>query len=331
MSGLPGPSGGVPTVPTGAVPPVTAGTPGTPAAPAAPAAPASVAALAPATPVAEVVITAPWTGSTDVWKVGAAGQERPWWESIAEQPVRDHIAAHQYKTPAELAMANYNLTKLQTGAGDVVALPKADAPPEAWNTYYEKIGRPKDANGYTDAVKWGDKPDQTFVDFGKSAFFDAGLTPQQAQKVVEKWNAFAATQGQQAQAAEVTANNTAVDTLLSSWGPELEANKAAGHRVIESLGKDAAPILAKIDAMIGAAPVIQLLAMIGKKSSEGGFVAPTGGGGNPNDPSQMSKEGATARIAALNADPAFNAKYLDKKHPDHAAAVQEMNALYARA
>lgn len=322
----PGP-GGIPTQPTGAAPVVT----GTPGAPPAPAAPASVAALAPAAPAADIVIAAPWTGSTDVWKVGEAGKERPWWESIPEPSVRAHVEAHQYKNPAELAMGNYNLTKLQTGAGDVVAVPKADAPPEAWNTYYEKIGRPKDANGYTDVVKWGDKPDQTFVDFGKSAFFDAGLTPQQAQKVVEKWNAFAAIQGQQAQAAEVTANNTAVDTLLQSWGPELEANKAAGHRVIESLGKDAAPILAKIDAMIGAAPVIQLLAMIGKKSSEGGFVAPSGGGGNPNDPSNMSKEAATARISALNADVAFQAKYTDKKHPDHAAAVQEMQQLFARA
>lgn len=90
--------------------------------------------------------------------------------------------------------------------------------------------------------------------------------------------------------------------------------------------------MAAIEAKIGTAEVVQLLAAIGRKSAEGSF---KGGNenppGDPNDPSSMTPEHAQARMDALRADATFSAKYENKDNPGHAEAVQLMLALAAKA
>lgn len=336
MAEVPGQVPVIPSVPTGAAPVTPPANPASAAVLAAPAAAAPVAAPAAAVPpVAPVTISAPW-GETEVWKVGEAGKEQPWWSTIPEQAVRDHIAAHEYKNPAVLAMANYNLTKLQRGATDVIALPGADAPKDVQDAFFTKLGRPADAKGYTDIVKFdvGLPPGTAIVpelaETAKTIFFEAGLNPKQAQGVIEAYNKlYVSTEAARVEK-QTTENNTAVDALMTRWGPNLEAEKAAGRRVLDSLGPEAKDLIAKVDNSIGAAPVIELLALIGKKTAEGGFSAGGGPPSNPNDPATMTKEQAQARINVLNADPTFQTKYTTKNHPEHAVAAQEMQALYAR-
>jgi len=274
-------------------------------------------------------VTAPWAGAHGVWNVGEGGAAKPWWNAITEPEARAHLEAKQYANPAELALANYNLTKLQRGADDILALPAKDAPPEAWNDVWKKLGRPDTPDAYDLKFGEGVKTDDGMVKFGKELFHEMGLDPTRAQKAADKWNGFVAAQEAAMLEQVRTQNQQEIDVLASKWGADLEKNKAAGQRAVQALSLSN-EFIERLEDQIGSAPVVELLAMIGRKSDEGGF---TGGGGqmDPNNPATMTKEQAKARITQLQGDAEFQKKYTDKNHPGHKDALQLMERLFARA
>lgn len=273
-------------------------------------------------------VSAPWAEAQGVWNIGEGDKAQPWWTTLPDEVARNHIAAKQYANPAELALANYNLTRLQTGDPTVLAMPGADATPEQMRSFYEKLGAPKEATGYE--LKFGDgvTVDEGMVKFGQSAFHKAGLTPQQAQTVADEWNAFAAEQQAAYLEQDRVANEQALAALSTKWGADLDKNKAAGQRVVQALGLPN-ELIQRVEGAIGSAAIVELLATIGRKSDEGGFTAGNGGG-DPNNPANMTKEQAAARIQQLQGDVEFQKKYGDKNHPGHAEALQLMERLFAR-
>lgn len=279
-------------------------------------------------PVAEHPV-APWNGVEGVWNVGEGDKAAPWWNALPDEAARKHVEAKQYATPAELALANYNLTRLQTGDPQVLALPAKDAPPEAWNDVWTKLGRPESKDAYDLKFGEGVKTDDATVNFGKDLFFEMGLSPERAQIAADKWNGFVAEQQAANLAAMQQENKQEMDALTAKWGPELEKNKAAGHRVVQALGLSN-EFVERLEGQIGSAPVVELLAMIGRKSDEGTFTA-GGGQVDPNNPATMTKEQASARITQLQGDAEFQKKYTDKNHPGHGEALQLMERLFARA
>lgn len=274
-------------------------------------------------------VAAPWAAAAnDVWKVGEGDKAVPWYATIADEPARKHVEAKGYKTPAELATANYNLTRLQTGDPNIINLPGKDAKPEAWTDVYTKLGRPAAPDKYEFKFPAEFKADEGMLKFAKDTFFAAGLNGTQAQAVADKWNAFAAESNAAAIAAEKTKNDDALLALTQSWGPDLEKNRAAGHRVVQSLGLSNESVQA-LESAIGSAAIVEMLAKIGRKSDEGGF---TGGSGtyDANNPETMNKEQAQARIKELRGDPTFEKAYTDKNDPLHAEKVKLMERLFAR-
>lgn len=274
-------------------------------------------------------ITAPWAAAEGVWTLGEGEQAKPWYSTIPEEAARQHIEAKAYRNPAELALANYNLTRLQRGDPSVIGVPGENATPEDWNAFYGKLGRPETPEGYE--FQFGDdvKTDPAMVEWGKKAFHDVGLTPKQAQALAEKWNQFAAEQTGAGNAAFTQQNDQELAALETKWGADLQKNKAAGQRVVQALGLSA-DLLDRVESHIGAAPLVELLALIGRKTDEGGFMNGNGGG-DPNAPENMSKEQAASRIAQLQADAEFQKKYTDKNHPQNKEAVDLMVRLFARA
>lgn len=321
-----------PVIPNIPAPGAPAGTPpGAPPAPAAP--PAGTPPGAPAPPADFQVAVAPWKPG-EQWNVGPDGQQRPWWETIPEGPVREHIAAHKYATPAELAMANYSLTKLQTGATDVVGLPKPDAPQEQWDAFYKKAGRPDAPTGYDKVDFAAGLPQGATVNEGlktaaQQMFYDMGLNPAQANKAMASYNKMYVAAQAAEQEAATTANNTAVDALMSTWGDKAEEYKAQGRAAIAAIDPKG-ELIPKLDQMLGAAPVMDLLIRLGNATKEGGFKPGGNGGGNPGDPSTMTREQAQTAINQLNGDAEFQKQYTNKADPNHKAAVDRMAALYAR-
>lgn len=273
-------------------------------------------------------IEAPWD-SEGVWNVGEGDAARPWYDLIPEEAARGHVEAKGYRNPAELALANFSLTKLQRGDPTVIGFPGDNATPEQMDEFYKKLGRPEGPEGYKFNFSENVKVDDAMVQFARSAFHEAGLTPVQAQSVADKWNQFAEQQSQSFQTQIAEQNDKELQALEAEWGGDLEKNKAAGQRAVQALGLDADTIN-RIEDSIGSASIVKLLAMIGRKSDEGGF---TGGlqNADPNDPDTMDKAQIANRIAELRNDSEFLAKYTDKNNPQHKQALNLMERLYAKA
>lgn len=316
------------------------GTPGAPpAAPAAPAAPV-IPAPAAAPPAAPPVIPAPaappagFTPAPAPWKEGEVWKlgEAEWWNAIPEEGVREGIKAKGYKTPAELAMAYTNLQKLQRTPDAFLALPDANATPEQKAEFDKnlraKLGVPETPDKYE--LNVGDKADPNFVKFGKELAHDLGVPPDRAQKMVDKWNAFAAEQNAAALAAEQTQNETELTALETRWGAQFDEHLAKGGKALKALGLPQETV-DRIESKIGSAAVVELMASLGAKIGEGTSWLPGGQPTNPNDPSSLTPDAARARINALNSDQAFMTQYMTKSDPGHAAALATMEALHKKA
>lgn len=274
-------------------------------------------------------VEAPWASADGVWNLGEGEAAKPWYSAIPEEGARAHIEAKGYKNPAELALANLNLTKLQRGDPTVIGVPGTDATPEQMGEFYKALGRPDAPDGYEFKFDESVKVDDGMMAFAKSAFHEAGLTPAQAQAVADQWNAFAAEQSEGFQTQLTEANDAELQALQSKWGGDLAKNQAAGLRAMQAL--DLAPeLVEKIEQNIGSAAIVELLANLGRKSDEGGFTT-SAQGGDPNNPETMTKDQAASKIGALRSDDEFQKKYTDANHPGHKAAVDMMQRLYARA
>lgn len=323
---------GVPSGTPGAPPPSSAAPPApTPPAPA-PVLPPGVAPPPPAAPPAEIVI-APWKQG-ELYKLGEGDKAKPWWSAVPEEPVRQLLETKQYKTPAELAAAYYSLNKLQNGAPDVLALPGKDATPEQITAFdkavREKKGVPEAPDKYE--LQLGEKPDPKFVDFGTKMLHKIGASPKEAQEFVNEWNNFVGQQSADALAAEQAANEAEVTALETKYGPRLTELQTAGGRVVQALGLDQ-QMVDKLQDKVGYGAVMELFIALGTKITEGNSSWLKGGPTPPvnaNDPSTMTPQAAQARITQLQGDADFQAKYTGKNHPEHAWAVQQMEALHKK-
>lgn len=280
------------------------------------------------TPGTETV-SAPWGAGEEMWTVGEGEAATPWYQTLPDEAARAHVEAKGYKTPAELALANYSLTKLQRGDPTVIGLPAEDATPEQMSEFYGKLGRPDAPDGYEFKFEDGVKVDPAMQTFAQQAFHEAGLTPAQAQIVADKWNAFANETNASALDTNAEQNDAALAALQETYGADLDKNKKAGRDAMAALGMDADHV-SRIEAQIGSATIVDLLVRIGSKMGEAGFVGDNTSNNDPNNIDTMSSAQAQARITELRSDPAFEAKYTDAKHPGHSDAVQMIQRLYAR-
>lgn len=285
---------------------------------------------------APAAFTAPWTGVQGEWKIGEGDKAQPWWSGITEEPVREYMKAKNYANPEEAARAAWSANKMfqESGRSDALIAPKADAKPEEWDAFYTKLGRPESPDKYDLKIPEGTPVDENLLKVGKGIFHKLGATPARAQEAFNEWQNFVVESNKAQLEAENTQNGTELAALEKTWGGALEEKKAAGLRVVQSLWPDAAEAEKKMDAIqrnIGAAPLVELLALIGSKSAEGTFKGAGNNNSDPNHPDSMTGEQATARIAVLNSDPAFQSKFTNKNDPGHKEAVNLMERLYAKA
>lgn len=277
-------------------------------------------AAAAATALATGDTIAPWAENKEQpYSIGG----KPWWETITEQPVRELLSQKAYKTPADLALAYHSLNK--TFSGNHILLPGENADEATMNDFYTKLGRPEAADKYDIKLPDGADVDEGLLSFGKNLAFKLGLPPKTAQAMVDMWQGFAKENNDQVVKAEREYNDTQVAEVKTKWGAEFDKNVAAGNRVTKALGLDATTLTA-IERAMGAAPLLDLLARIGRASDEGVLTAGGSGGAGADNP-----QNAASEITRLQGDADFQKKYLDKNHPEHREAVDKMAQLFAKA
>lgn len=156
----------------------------------------------------------------------------------------------------------------ETAAPDTA---KADAPAEA-PAVDPKTIVPDSPDGYTLPVPEGD--DGAFAKTASAWFHEAGVPPAQAEKLAEKWNAFAAEQAkasqeeEAAQEAQAEAQFKADEaSLRKEWGDKYDANIELGKRAYREFGFTS-DVVDAIEAKVGPAQLFKLFANIGKGLGE---------------------------------------------------------------
>jgi len=271
----------------------------------------------------------PWSKAEGVYSIGEGENAKPWWSGIQEEPIRAYAEEKKYANPEEALRAAWNANKLNKLTPDIEAFVAGKATPEQEATIHKLMGRPENADAYELKPAEGVQTEAELDALAKKVFFELGVPPARAQKAYDMYNegvtAFNAAQ----QAAQQAANDQAMADLTKRWGSDLEANRVAGNKAVHALGI-ANDLVEKIEANIGSAAIVELLAVIGKKMGEGSFQGASQST-DPNDPNTMTPQAAQSRINTLQADAEFQKKYTDANHPEHKSAVETMQKLFARA
>lgn len=211
-----------------------------------------------------------------------------------------------------------NYVHAQKQMGKSLTVPGPDAKPEDWDAFYSKAGRPESPEKYeikrleNFKVPYDEALEKKFL----TAAHKSGLNKQQAQGLLDWWNA------EQEAAYEQSQQETerSVSELKKEWGSAFDAKKALAQRAVKRFGdKSFVGFLDKTG--LGNNPFfIRVFSRIGENIREDS--APSGDGST-----FVGKEEAIAKIAEINND--RNHPYHNKTKPGHKEAVDEMQRLFA--
>lgn len=237
------------------------------------------------------------------------------------------MAAKRFDTPETLGTAYLHATRALNGAKDVVAIPGDNSTPEQQAAFFTSLGRPADAAGYDFTPAEGGTNDAAMEQWARDAFFSAGLSGKQAGELYKAWNTHMTAQAQ----GYATSSAEAVAQVRQTWGADADSLIASGKQAARALGLDAQSLDA-IERTAGTAPMMNLLAQIGKRmGGETGKFVGGSGGGSPADPANMTPQQAQAAIAELQGNKEFMDAYRQAGNPLQKAHMQRMEKLFAAA
>lgn len=222
--------------------------------------------------------------------------------------------------PAAIAQSYYNLEKLfgADKAGRTVQLPKDEADTAALDAIFDKLGRPKDANGYDIKI---DGADETFLGTAKGWFHKAGLLPKQAQMVAELYRAAELDSVQKVRQQHATE----IEGLEREWGQQFEQKVEVGKAAARAAGMPEEDIKAA-EAAWGPAKAAKYFEFFGRNYVE---AQPPGAENRTQTPgfAQHTPATAKAKMDALYADKLFMDRYNNPDPKIRAVAMAEMDAL----
>ncbi len=265
---------------------------------------------------AEMVMPAEGAGST------------PDWVTALDPDLAALAVAKGWREPGE-ALRSYAHLERRIG-GEKIALPAPDAPAEDWHEVWSRLGRPASPADYGLAPPpEGAAYDAAAADWFRGVAHAIGLSDRQAQQLHDAFldRVAATTQAAQAETdgeanVDGDASGAGIEAQLRAlWGRDYPARAADLRRAIAAVLPEDEAVFALAEA-VGEVPLLQLLAKVGAAFGEDSLVGGTGAGGDPQ-----------AEIRRIQAAAQENPRhpYLDRSHPEHAATVRRMAALFERA
>ena len=242
------------------------------------------------------------------------------WRIAIPEEIRDHKSLSHINDIGALAKS-YVHAQQMIGA-DKVVLPSKSATEDEWAEFYTKIGRPESPDGYqlqVEGLPEGAEPNQEMLDWFKQTAHQAGMTPQQAQHMLQAYNELTTNEfGMTQQQAEMRVAEVETE-LKREFGEAFDDKLALANGVLaEFSNPDLAEVQLADGTMLGDNPeIIRLLAnvgtyiqeRVGEDSLEG---VRTSGALTPDDAMQKVRE--------LTGP---NTPYWDNRHPEHAWYVDE--------
>lgn len=258
------------------------------------------------------------------------------WPADLDAPVVDLLKSKgMYDDPVKgaigVAKSYFELNKAHS-AGNLIALPGADAKPEAWDQVYTKLGRPEAPDKYeARPVQGGFELQPPLVDFAKKLAHKWGVPAGKFNEGVAMVQEYLANENATFITKSKKASDAAVAKIRTDMGEE-KYNASVGNaqkafKAMAAQGLISQATLTALEQTIGALPVVELMAAIGQRMGGEGANLFSGAAPATGDPTQMTPEQAKAAIDKLNTDPEFQKSYWDQRHPEHKTSVARMVAL----
>lgn len=265
----------------------------------------------------------------------AAGSNPVWTESVLQDPDLREFAINKgyhkedLNAAAPKILSQYrNLEKLfgADKAGRTVELPNFEAEDDqavaARNAFYEKLGRPKEGKDYDLAIPQGAKAAEFMDKWSRETFHKLGITSRQATELSKSYQALEAAQAAEAAQADIQRFAEEDKALKTEWGAAYADKMAKASAAARGLGIKG-EVIDALQSKAGYSDVMKMFAHISEKIGEDAFIS----GDKTNTGNKLTPDEANAELNRLSRDKEFMASWMDKSHPNHAAAVARKSFL----
>lgn len=250
------------------------------------------------------------------------------WRSGLDPTIKNHPSLQNFKAPGDLAKSWVEAQKLI--GRDKIPVPGEKATKEDWDMVFERLGRPKDKDGYEipelQLPEGYPAPSKEFMEEFKGKALELGMLPAQVNGLykwfmdqqVNEFNQF----GEQRKNQRGEAENA----LRKMWGKAFEQNFTIAEQAVNKYGTESFVNKLKQTGLNNDPDMIKFIADMAKNMSEDKIA------GKPQGMT-LSPEEAVAKIAQMKAEAMGNPKHPmnNKHHPEHELWLAQWKAAHEMA
>jgi len=256
--------------------------------------------------------------TTELNNTQPINQQMEDWKTALPEDLRGEKALESIQDVSGLAKSYIHAQKMI--GTDKIPVPNKHATEEDWNAVYEKLGRPDSADKYEFNLE-NTTVDENAMKAFKEAAHRHGLLPQQAEGIIKFYDEMTNSMLTDLDSKAEQGRANAEQELKKEWGAayeqKLQAVNAASQKYLDA---DFAHLTLSDGTKVGDHPAfVKAFAAIANDLGEDQMV-------NSNGPQYMTPAELDKQIRELQAP---GSAYWDKKHPNHEAAVQEVQDLLA--
>ena len=239
------------------------------------------------------------------------------WKASLSEEIRSHKSLENIKDIEGLAKSYVHAQKMV--GSDKIPVPNKYATDKDWDAVYEKLGRPKSADGYKYDLPQDKQVDEASLKEFSNQAHKLGLLPTQANGVVKFYNEMTAKSIQDADSKALAARENSTKELKQEWGQAFDQKINQAATLAKSVGATELFDTNLADGTkLGDHPVmIKAFAELASKMGEDSIVQASG-------PAYLTPNQIEKQIGELTQ---VGSAYWDKNHINHQAAVEEVLAL----
>lgn len=259
-----------------------------------------------------------------------AASVAPAWLPGADADTMNYIQAKGWKEPSDVLNSYRNGEKLWGAfqAGNAVMLPGENADQKTRDAFFTKLGRPESVDKYSAKGKDFVGMDVTDADGLLALAHSEGFTDKQV-AALQKWNnTTGESMGKKLEAAATLEVDQQKAKLKGEWGAAHDQNMQTAQEAAKKLGWSKEQISA-MQLALGYDGVMKLAHQLGTQVGESKFIEGEGGRSAGASGGKMTPAQAKLELQRLTSDQAFQKEWMDKMHPNHAAAVARKSQLSA--
>tara|TARA_R100001369_G_C3312501_1_gene167576 strand:- start:879 stop:1706 length:828 start_codon:yes stop_codon:yes gene_type:complete len=240
------------------------------------------------------------------------------WRDSLPDDLKSNNSLSKFSDVSTLAKSYINAEQMI--GKDKMVVPGDNTTEDEWNDIYTKLGRPSDAGSYelNVALEEGQEIDPTLFSGFKEAAHANGLSPKQAQGILDYYGKISQQGMEQDANSSVLAQESNARELREEWGRSYDDNLAKAASIGKQyLGEDAFQLQMADGSMLGDNPtLIKGLAKLAMVMSEDTLVG--------DKDSVTSNAGVQQQLNDLTKQ---GSAYWNKQDPNHDATVQKVYAL----